>query len=390
MKPPVSALAVALVFTLLAGCWDNSELDEYGYVQAVAIDRRTDGLIQVTTHFYNPANKNNQVGGNTEPVQKGINIATSGETIMEAIRDIPTALGRKAKWDHMRVILLGEELARTENVREVLDFFSRDHEPRGTVLPLIAEQAAGPFLDVRPFVEQTIGQQYKKMENNGARYSADSSDIPLYDFAIKLKGPSKTAELPYLHRGVAPQEATVSGVAIIRNGKLADILDESDTEAFLMLTGRYTSGVIEFPCLENGKEHTNAKESFEVVTLNGSTVPTVAGDKISVRVKIRIEGTVGELRCSHLKTKDDVARFERMIDDTVERQLRQTIERFKRNELDAIGIASRIYRMHPKLWKRLEPEWKQRFAQIDFQVGVTTRVLSTSMNVGTPFGTKEK
>lgn len=390
MKPLVSIIAVSLTLSFLTGCWDNNELDEYGYVQAVAIDRGSDGLIQVTTHFYKPSNMNEQVGGNTNPTQKGINILSSGETVMEAIRDIPTELGRKAKWDHMRVILLGEKLARKENIREVLDFFSRDHEPRGTVLPMVAEESAGPFLDVQPFIEQTIGQQYKKMETTGSRYSADTSDIPLYDFAIKLKGPSKTAELPYLHRSGTPQKAIVTGIALIRDGTLVDILDDSDTEAFLMMTGRYTSGVIEFPCLENGKEKTNAKESFEVVKLIGSTIPEVTGDQVSVRVKIRIEGTVGELRCSLLKTKEDIARFERTIDDKVERQLRHAIERFKTNEVDAIDIASRIYRNNPRLWKRLKPDWEKRLARSDFRISVETRVLSTSMNVGTPFGTKEK
>ncbi|TBL71219.1 Ger(x)C family spore germination protein [Paenibacillus thalictri] len=389
MKRLTSLLAALLTLGLTAGCWDNNELDEYGYVQAVAIDRDASGVIGVTTHFYNPASKMNATEG-IKAGQKGINIRTSGETFFEAIRDIPTEFGRKAKWDHMRVILLGEELAKTENIREVLDFFSRDHEPRGTVMPMIAEKEAGPFLNIQPFIEQTIGQQFKKMETTGTVYSADTSSIPLYEMAIQLKSPSKTAVLPYLHRNHTPHRAVVSGVALIRDGKLVDILDSPDTESFMMLTGRYRSGVIEFPCLRNGNENQSSKESLEVLTFQSSMTPLVEEDHVSVHVQIRIEGTVGELRCSHLKTKNDVARFEKSIKEKVERQLQHTVAYFKQQEVDAIGIANQIYRNSPKLWKRLEPDWGKHFAQSEFHIDVTVKTLNTGLNVGTPFGTKEK
>uniref|UniRef100_UPI0035DEC18B Ger(x)C family spore germination C-terminal domain-containing protein n=1 Tax=Cohnella xylanilytica TaxID=557555 RepID=UPI0035DEC18B len=62
----------------------------------------------------------------------------------------------------------------------------------------------------------------------------------------------------------------------------------------------------------------------------------------------------------------------------------------KREKLDALGIGTQIYRRNPKLWRRLEPDWDDRFARIRFQVRVEVRMLSTGLNVGTPFGTKER
>lgn len=390
MKRFVALLSALLMMLLTSGCWDNSELDEYGYVQAVGLDRKADGLFQVTTLFYQPVSRIDPSGDGAKLAQKGLTIVTSGETIMEAIRDIPNEFGRKAKFDHMRVIVFGEKLAQTENIREALDFFSRDHEPRGTVLPMVAKGEAGEYLSLQPFIEQTMGQQFKKMEQNGAHYSADTSDIPLYEFAIKLKSPSKTADLPYVHLGPSGERAVVSGVALIRDGKLAAILDDSETEALMLLTGRYVSGVIEFPCLRNGKDDAEGKDSFEVVSTESRVSQAVQGEKLSVRAQVLIEGTVGELRCSHLKTKQDVVRFEQKLKEKVEAQLVQAIGQFRRREVDALGIANQVYRKKPRLWKQLEPEWEKRWAQSEFQVGVTVRVLSTGMNVGTPFGTKEK
>lgn len=389
MKPFYSILVSLVILGLTAGCWDNNELDEYGYVQAVAIDRTKDDLIQLTTLFYNPSNQMDMstTGKNED---KGINIQTSGETIFEAIRDITKKFGRKPKWDHMRVILIGEQLAKTQNIREVLDFFSRDHEPRGTVLPLLAQGSAGDFLKIQPFIEQTVGQQFKKMETSGALYSAKTSSIPLYELAIQLKSPSKTSAIPYIHKSNAQNKAEVSGVALIKDGKLVDILEETDTESFIMLTDKYISGTLEFPCINNAKDQVQSKESFEVLAFNSKVTPTVKEDVMSIGVKIRIEGTVGELRCSLLKTKEDVGRFELAIGNQVKQQLLHAIATFKQHELDAMGIGNQIYRNNPKLWKRLEPTWNQKLAQSRFHIDVDVEVLSTGLNVGTPFGTKEK
>lgn len=389
MKPFYSILVSLVILGLTAGCWDNNELDEYGYVQAVAIDRTKDDLVQLTTLFYNPSSKM-ETGASGKSAEKGINIQTSGETIFEAIRDITKKFGRKPKWDHMRVILIGEDLAKTQNIREVLDFFSRDHEPRGTVLPLLAQGSAGDFLKIQPFIEQTIGQQFKKMETSGSLYSAKTSSIPLYELAIQLKSPSKTSAISYIHKNNSQNKAEVSGVAFFKDGKLVDILDETDTEAFMMLTDKYISGILEFPCINSAKDQVQNKESFEVLSFNSKVTPKVEDDVVSIGVNIRIEGTVGELRCSLLKTKEDVERFEHTITDMIKKQLQHAISIFKRQELDAIGIGNQIYRKNPKLWKHLEPTWNKRLAQSQFQIDVDVEVLSTGMNVGTPFGTKEK
>ncbi|AIQ75212.1 MULTISPECIES: Ger(x)C family spore germination protein [Paenibacillus] len=389
MKRLTTILISLLVLTLTSGCWDNKELDEYGYVQAVAIDQSEDNRIVITTHFYNPSTKI-EMGQAGDPASKGINIVTSGETFFEAIREIPAKFGRKAKWDHMRVILIGEQLARTSNIREVLDFFSRDQEPRGTVLPLIAEQSAAPFLDINPFIEQTIGQQYKRMETSGALYAAKTSKIPLYELAIQMCSPSNTSIIPYLHKTSLDHKPLISGLAVIHDGKMIDILKEKDTEAFMMLTDRYIYGVLEFPCPDETEEPLRKKETLEVLTFNSTLTPTVKNGSVSVGVKIAIEGMIGELRCSHIKNNKDMKLFEQRVITQVEQQVEHATKFLKTKKIDALGIGNQIYRKNPQLWKQLEPQWKDTFAQTQFDINVDVKVLSTGMNSGTIFGTKEK
>ncbi|WP_168122849.1 Ger(x)C family spore germination protein [Paenibacillus sp. HB172176] len=377
-----------LLLSLMTGCWDNYELDQFGYVQAVAADQGKEGKVKLTTHFYNPTSKMEKSGASTGS-HKGINIQTTGDTLFEAVRDIPMYFGRKAKWDHMRVILLGEELIKDQDIGEILDYLSRDHEPRGTVLPLISEGPASSYLDIKPFIEETIGQQFKKMETQGAQYAAKTSKTPLYDFAIQLKSASKVAVLPYIHK--RGKEAVISGIVLIKHGRLAYVLDSKNTETFQMLNNRYKEGVIEFRCMGDAEDDTQTqhKETFEVITFHTELTPRIQHDKVTVDIDILAKGNVGELRCSTLLTVKNLDAFEEKIEEEIRGKLERTLSILQKNHLDGIGIGNQIYRKNPKLWKQWEPTWEKRFAECQFNINVDVEVLNTGMNVGTPFG-KEK
>lgn len=372
---------------LLTGCGDKAELTEFGYAQAVAIDQAKDGKFELTTHFYNPTS-GGETGTADAQRKRGFNITTRADTVFEAARDIPIHFGRKAKWDHMRIILIGEEIARKEDVGDVLDFFSRDHEPRATVLTLITKGKASDYLNVKPFIENTIGQQLRKIEESAIHYSAKTMSTPLLELAIQLKNETGIAMIPYVYSSSIdnPKELTVAGVAMLKKGKLnGSIVTPTDTQRLLMLIDKYEGGVIEIPCNGMSEEKQKAKESLEVLSLKTKVTPTVKDDEVTVRVMTRIKGSVGELRCSSLKTKDEALRFRDTVKKTVESELREVVKYFQKRQMDAFGIGDQIYRMNPSLWKSMKPDWGERFASSRFEINVEVDILNTGMGVGTPF-----
>ncbi|CAG7633095.1 Spore germination protein B3 [Paenibacillus allorhizosphaerae] len=373
----------AIMLFMMTGCGDKAELTEFGFVQAVAVDLTREGKIALTTHFYNPTG-----GGETNAAvkqgQRGLNIRTEADTAFEAVRDIPIHFGRKAKWDHMRVILIGEEVAKSQSLGEVLDYFSRDHEPRATVLVLLTKGTAADYLNVDPFIEYTIGQQLRKIEESGSLYSAKTTKIPLLDLAIQLKSEAGVAVIPYVYSNDARKELTVAGIAMLKEGKLTgSTLTPGNTQYLLMLTDRYESGVIEFPCSGESKE--NGKESLEVVSLKTSVKPVIVNDTLEIRVRTKITGSVAELRCSSLDTKEKTKQFEDHIKKTVESGMRNMIAVLQKRKLDALGIGDQVFRKNPQLWRRWKPDWGERFADSRFVIEIEVNVLNTGMTVGNPF-----
>lgn len=219
MRRRLLGLYLAAMILLLTGCWDKSELIEYGYVQAAAIDYVKEGELQLTTLFYRPGSSS-EASGAEATSGKSFNIVTHGSTPLQAIEEIPIYFGRRAKWDHMRVLLIGEKLARKENIGEILDFFSRDHEPRGNIYILVTKGKADRYLNVKPFIEYTVAQQIRQMALVSHEYSAKSIHTPLLDLALQLGSQTGDAIIPYLIMDEESKQASVQGMGLLKNGKL--------------------------------------------------------------------------------------------------------------------------------------------------------------------------
>ncbi len=242
------ALLLVSAALLLSGCWDKAELIEFGYVQAVAIDKSMNESIELTTLFYNPSGHGESTGMTAQP-KMAIPIVTEADSVFEAVQDIPLHFGRRAKWDHMRIIMISEELARSMPLGEILDFFSRNSEQRATVLLLITKGKAKDYIMIKPYIEYTIGQQLRKIEDTVSRYSAKTTKLPLYELAIQLMGQTNTAMLPYAYTTANSNDIVVAGIALFKDQLLTgNIVTPSDTQPLLMLLDRYKQGIIELPC----------------------------------------------------------------------------------------------------------------------------------------------
>lgn len=391
MRTFKSMIVMLLCLLLLTGCWDKGELVEYAFVQAVAIDKSENGKLKLTTLFFKPTGGN---GGGSEEMKRGdtrsFTIQAEAHTIFEAIRDLTIHFGRKAKWDHMRVILINEKVIKQQDIGDILDFFSRDHEPRGTILVMATKGEAAKYLKVKPAIESTLGEQLRTMEIATTRYSAKSIDTNLLELTIQLNSEVGVALLPYIqfHKN-DPKELSAAGIAILKKGKQAGTLSPTKMQRLLMLTNQYKTGNIEFPCGIEGKA--KVKESLEVVSAKTKVVPVIQGDSLTVKLNTRIVGAISELRCSSVVKREDEDAYKKRIQETVEQEFRALMAELQAKRLDAIGLGNKIFAKNPALWKRWKENWDERFALAKFESHVEIHVLHTGLNVGKPYSKyKEK
>ncbi|WP_281887362.1 Ger(x)C family spore germination protein [Paenibacillus sp. YYML68] len=372
--------AVVLLVCMLPGCWSKFELTERGFAQALAIDVNEKGIVELVTHFYNPSG-----GGQTNEGRPGgssINIRTTGQSVFEAVRDIPIHLGRKAQWSHLRVVMIGEEAAKRIHVGNLLDFLLRDHEPRSTISILVTQGLARDSLEVKPIIENTMGQQLKEINETAYRYTGKTLESTLLEVLIQLKSASQTAKVPYMYISAQKPSTTVlAGVALLKDGLLVEpIMKPSETELLLLLTNKYRSGIVHLPCSSAGKP----EESFEIRQSTSRMKPSFGGDRLEVKLQVKIRGSLGELHCSSALTSEEEMQISQKVNKTLQRNANRLLTRLQQQQIDAIELGNFIAAHDPNQWKKLKDEWGQHFAKAVFDIEVETEVTGTGMLKGAP------
>lgn len=381
MKKGILCLALLLSLFMVSGCWSKFELTERGFVMGVALDQGEDGKIELLTQIYRPTST--QTVSSVSTNASSINIMTRDDSVMEAIRDIPIHMGRKAQWSHLRVIIVGEKLARSNHLGHLLDLFFRDHEPRSSVTLMISKGAAGKLFEKKPLIEQTTAQQFLRAKESSYITSAKTIDYNLLDLILQLRSANGDAVVPFVYEDKKLKDIfSAAGLALLKDGKMKVVLPSTKVEGLLMLRNSYHSGVIEIKCPGNNGEH----ETAEVLSLKAKTKPRIHGDEISVNSTLVGDIAIGELKCSNIKNAKDELAFIKKVEDKLTEQINSTILFLQSNKMDVIGIADAINRSNPRKWERLKENWDTQFSELPFTIQVRLRLVISGTLSSKPAG----
>ncbi|MWC31034.1 Ger(x)C family spore germination protein [Paenibacillus sp. MMS18-CY102] len=381
MKTIVRAIPLLLAAFLLTGCWNRTELVDKAFVMGVAVQSVDLETVHLAVQMFKPSQK---AGGQASAMQKSfINIKTTGDSTFEAVRDIMLQLGRKAQWSHMRIIIIDEKTARTNNLLSLLEYFYRDHETRITTKVLITKGDPSEYLKVRPMIEQTISQQFNKMESNSSKVSGKAPIANLLELAQALKSEVPNTILPI---ATIKQKGGVSmsGLAVIQDSKMIGTMSALQTQDILMLRNQYKNGILTIPCIHEDEGEKKQSDSIEVQSALVTLKPVIQSDKLSVKMNVAITGNIGDLACTKLEKRGDEKLFIQRIEQMMEQRLLETVRETQKREVDLFGIGNLLYRKHTRVWKQWKRDWGTRYANASIELKVNVRLQNTLTTTGKP------
>ncbi|MDG0809237.1 Ger(x)C family spore germination protein [Cohnella rhizosphaerae] len=378
-------LTATLLGSLLTGCGDRAELPEKGFVMGLALDEAPQGGIGLTVQIYKPSQS---IVGRGKPSQSYINIETDDESVIEAVRDITLHLGRKAQWSHMRIILVGESLARKHSVVRLLDFLYRDHEPRLTTHLLVTKGAASHYLDTVPYIENSVSQQYYLSEKSSHQMTGKSVSANLLQLALQSRSPSAVALIPYLYERESLQKPapTVAGAAVLVDGRMKEIIPSKLLEGVLLLANGYKSGIVEVPCSADPTGETMLQEdAVEVLSTKTAMTVRPAGDHLDLNFRVKAVTALSELACGlALTPKGGSGKLRLRIQKKMEQSMSESMDWLLQKRLDVVGAGNRLFERHTKLWREWKSGWPDRFARSAYEVHADVTILTSGTNVGKP------
>jgi len=398
-------LLLFLLLLFLPGCWDYVDLTERGIIYAIAIDKEVVKTEHHERESHDITEEEEQergkekvrkqyvitiqkieptaIAGN-EKVQlaKGTKwnmVSTKASTITGAIQELDSRLYRRPFFSHVRVILIGEALAR-DGITKSLDFFVRHpHIRKGT--PVIITK--GPAKDVL------------QLENPLVSFSGlYLSLIPRITERIK-----KTPELDlghlskYVHEQqnfIAPRavlsndktEIKYAGAAVFKKDKMIGWLGERETLDWNLCCENCNQTELLAP-YPRGED----KGTF-MVKINNKRVFydfTYQNGKVHAIARIYVIADLLELQCKECKKLD--TKETKLMEDSLSRSIEERVmytcnQIRKKFGCDIYGIGNRIKKFHPDIWKEVENNWDKHFMEMEMKVEVFSSLRTAGIETG--------
>ncbi|WP_281890333.1 hypothetical protein [Paenibacillus sp. YYML68] len=138
LKPVITCVLCLLLAIPLTGCWNRKELNDLAIAGGLAIDQADASQYKVTVQVVDPSEvASRKGGGGRSPV---LTFEATAPSVFEAIRKLTTSSPRKIYLSHLRIVVLGQQLAE-RGIAKPLEFLSRDHEVRSDFFVILAKDA---------------------------------------------------------------------------------------------------------------------------------------------------------------------------------------------------------------------------------------------------------
>lgn len=377
VKRIVSILLIIFLLPTIAGCWDSNEINELGFVLCVAVDK-VDNQYKVTAQVAKPEiySKTPSGAGSTSEKEKPFwIISATGKTVFEAIRNMSVISPRRIFWAHIKVIIIGEKLARSD-IHTLLDFFARNPENRFRTLVAVAPGEAGKLLEIEPMMTKDPATHLEKLIENKSLSGKGYRNM-LKNFLEDYLDPNgnPVASRVMVSKNENEPVLEINGAAVFRKNKLAGWLDEKETKGLLWLKNEIKGSVMVIKCPYDGHPITielkKGETSFKSSIKNG--LPHYQVNVEATGILVEQEST------TDFTDQKALNKLERTLALSIQNDIRSALKASQNMKVDFLELNEVLHRQHKKEWQHLSSNWPEVLAESTFAINVKSDIPSVSV-----------
>src|SRR5690606_16484946 len=279
------------------------EIEERGFVVGLAIDTTEENSgdspegvrkenYRLTYQFVVPSSfqgngTGGQAAGGSSDGKPYLNVTSEGKTIFQITRQLSTRLSRSPFLQHVKIIVLSEQLARQGYLYDALDLFVRDHEMRRAAKVMVTDGEARDALNIDPKIEPIPIMFLEAITQNTVKTARMLPPTNLGEVHENLLMGTSFV-VPRLV--VKDKQADISGAAVFdaHDQRMLGTLDEKETIALNFIHSDVTGAVIEF-LVKNQYFAVEIKDAKNKITVNN-----LDKNRMKFSLEINSDGNVGE------------------------------------------------------------------------------------------------
>jgi spore germination protein KC len=387
-------IALIIVVTItVSGCWSRHELDTLAIIEVVGIDKaKDDGKISIAVQILKPAELGGQAVGGMSSNQGVWTVTSTGYTVFDAFRNATMQSGRQLFLSHNKIIVIGEEMARS-GISPLIDFFNRNAETRHLSWLIIAKGEAGDIVLAEHEQENPPARAIENLVKSSGVTSMAAA-VNLHEFLLMLN--SKTTDpvasrIEAFEKEGADKEETpegtmseegkegkpkktvrLTGAAVFKHDKLVGWLNRPETRGLNWILGKARSGSI----IVRSPVDETKYVSLEIIKASRKIIPEIQDGKVVITAEIAVVGNLTEQMSEVALTKPELFRsLERRQAEVIKNEIDLVLRKAQQEwGVDIFGFGEAVQRKFPKEWKELKDGWRKKFPQVEVNVKVTAKL----------------
>ena len=368
MKKKILILTIITILSLTTGCWDMVEINQRNFPYSIAIDKsegESDKYL-VTISYINI----NAIGKNATQEERVFIVSMDTTSVFQGTRELSTSIPYPFYYKHLRVILIGSELAKdAHEVRQIIDGMTRDFIINKKIQIVMAEDKAKDIL-------LTVPKSHKQETIEGTLFSMLKDTKTANRFApktltdfIQSTDKSGIAVVPIM--AVNKEEIKVFGGAIFKDYSFIGKINEIENRSICFMRNEVQEELIDVPYDGNMISY--------AITGQDLKRKLIKEDKnLIMKLDIEVEGSLQEYTLRDDIKSDDIkviSEMENAINDKIKKEIDEALYILQKEyKADAIHVGNYISNFHPKIWKEVEKDWDEVFSEMEIRVTVDSKI----------------
>lgn len=359
-----------IMSVLLAGCWDNKEVQDINYITALGIDYKEDQYIIYVQmlDFATIARQEGTKQTETAPIWVG---RGTGSTLSDALIDLYTARQQRISWGHVTALVLGESVLVPERLSQVFDMTNRSQEIRYTKWIYGTKDSMEDLFTVSPFFQLSPLHSLLHEPQESYRQFSFIRPIQFVNFIRLYREDAATVVLPSLQITTANWTENlkqhplleVNGAFLIQHQTLKGWMQRSDLAGIRWLSTPETrASLVVFSGIKAAGSIylENPKSAIEIIR---------EGEEVYYRIKLNVDGMV-----QNIYQKTRIGEMKKLTEASLREEIRNTFLKTAAIHADPYQLGLQLRRADPKLWDELRKEKREMhqasLREIDVQVSL--------------------
>jgi Ger(x)C family germination protein len=383
------SLVAIVTLLLLTSCWDRREIEEISFVLALAIDpleekeleqyeaqfKKETGLEaeQLFKTTYQIVIPSTLTEGRQLEEKAFFNISSVGRTNFKILRNIAARRSRRLNFEHLKAIIINEEIARTGALGKMIDLYIRDHEMRRRTLMFVSKGKAENVLEKKLPLEMMPSISIKMIQENYPAHQGMPTPVE-----IGALGAAVIDDKSYIIPRITSkkgEDLVVAGAGVIlgKENKLVGWLGEEDLEGYNYILGEAENAILETRFEGN-------LFVYELDNMDTEIYYTRKNSSDHFQIQIKTEGTFAENWLEGVEIGDQATleELERAIEEEINFVTGKIVKKMQEEfHADIFKLYSAVKKKNYQYWTKIEDQWDGKdgyFSKAAIEIDVKAKI----------------